>query len=216
MVANYILRYLLFIILLSSCAQKGLPDYVSDKFTYCFDGKDTGIESLININGYYVIAQPFSNFGYNSSDTSYFNLMFYSNGVCIINFFPSDGRQIVDNKYIPQYFKKIIDNPEFALGFYKYERWGRYIVEGDTIKAQCIYRPRKGETTKIWGVNEIWYKIINDTTIIEIPSIQLENTKTKHLSDYKKRKYLPAQFVPLSERPTPDCWLIKEDWFWCK
>jgi hypothetical protein len=213
MVMKFRIVQIVILIIFSSCSvQKDVPKYISDRFTYCYDGKDTGIDSLLKTDGYYVIAESFKDMGYNNNkDTSYFNMMFYKNGLCVFNFFPSDGKHIIDNKYIPQYFKKIIGDREggFALGFYNCEQWGRYIVEGSIIKAQYIYRPIAGETTSIWGINEVWYKIINRNTIIEIPS----KSSTKATTN---RKYLPAQFVPLAERPTPDCWLMKEVWFKCK
>lgn len=213
MVMQINVKQIIILIMLSSCSvQKSVPTYISERFTYCYDGEDSGIDSLLKTDGYYVIAQSFKDIRSNTKmDTSYYNMMFYDNGICVFNFFPSDGKHIIDNKYIPQYFKCIIENPEcgFALGFYNYEKWGRYLIKGDTIKAQCIYRPMAGETTTIWGINEVWYKIVNRTTIIEIQSESLINTTTN-------RKYLPARFVPLTERPTPDCWLMKEDWFRCK
>jgi hypothetical protein len=201
--------------LFSSCEQKDVPKHISEGFTYCYDGKDTGIDSLLNTDGYYVIAEPFNNSGYNSQiDTLYFNLMFYDNGVCVLNFFPLDNKgRFIDNKYIPLFFQTIIEERESKTSsiFYNSFKWGRYIIEGDTIKVQCIYRPRAGETTTIWGINEVWYKIINRTTIIEIPAETLANTTTS-----LKSIYLPARFVPVKEKPIPDCWLMKEDWFMCQ
>jgi hypothetical protein len=201
---------IILLIMFSSCEQKVVPEHISEGFTYCYDGKNTGIDSLLNIDGYYVIAEPFSNYGYNSRDTTYFNMMFYRNGVCVLNFFPLDNKgRVISNKLMPLFLKTIIEERESkeATFFYNTRKWGRYIIEGDTIKAQCIYRPRAGETSSIWEITEVWYKIINRNTIIEIPSKSLTNATTK-------RKY-PAQFVPLTERPAPDCWLMKEDWFRC-
>jgi hypothetical protein len=215
MVIHYNLIQIAFLILFSSCEQKDVPAHISEGFTYCFDGKNTGIDSLLNTDGYYVIAEPFNNSGYNSQiDTLYFNLMFYDNGICVLNFFPLDNKgRFIDNKYIPLFFQTIIEERESKTAsiFYNSFKWGRYIIEGDTIKAQCIYRPRAGETTNIWGINEVWYRIINRTTIIEIPSESLTNTTTS-----LKSIYLPARFVPVKEKPTPDCWLMTEDWFRCE
>jgi hypothetical protein len=224
MVKHYFFAQIILLIMTSSCSQKVAPKYVKEVFTYCYDGKNTGIESLLDIDGYYVIAEPFDNSGDNSKiDTSYFNIMFYGNGVCVLNFFPLDNKgRFIDNKYMPLFFQTIIKERESKTSsiFYNFFKWGRYIIEGDTIKAQCIYRPRAGETTSIWGINEVWYKIINSTTIIEIPSESLTNTTTSdlmyHMFKNKERISLSARFVPLTVKPTPDCWLMKEDWFWCK
>jgi len=216
MVIQIYLKQIAILIMLSSCGvQKDIPKYISEKFTYCYDGKDTGIDSLVKLDGYYVIAESFKDMGYNSNkDTSYFNIMFYENGICVFNFFPLDNKgRIIDNTFMPLFFKTIIDERESKEAYYFYNArgWGRYIIEGDTIKAQCIYRPRAGETTTIWGINEVWYKIMDRTTIIEIPSESLTTATTS-----LKSIYLPARFVPVKEKPTPDCWLMKEDWFRCQ
>ncbi len=213
MVIHYNLILIVLLFIFSSCGvQKDVPKYILERFIYCYDGKDTGIKLLMNIDGYYVIAESFKDMGYTSNkDTSYLNILFYENGLCVLNILPTDGKYTIDNSYMPRYLKNIMENPEggLALGFYNTKRWGKYIVEGETIKAQIIYRPSAGETTKIWGIYEVWYKIINRNTIIEIPS-ESSDKANKH------RKYVPARFVPLIERPKPDCWLIKEDWFRCK
>lgn len=203
-------------IAVSSCSvQKDLPEYISKKFTYCYKDQDTGINSLLEMDGYYVVTQLFKDIGYpTNKDTSYFNILFYDNGLCIFNFFPLDDKgRVINNKLMPSFFNTVIEDKESpeALYFYNYSRWASYIIEGDTIKAQWIYRPRFGETTTIWSLNEVWYKIINRTTIIEIPSGSEINPSASI-----KSRYVPARFVHVKEKPTPDSWLIKEDWFWCE
>ncbi len=81
MVIQYNLIQIVLLLMFSYCGvEKDVPKYISERFTYCYDGKDTGIDSLLNTDGYYVIADSFKDIGYNSrKDTAYFNLMFYSN-----------------------------------------------------------------------------------------------------------------------------------------
>lgn len=211
MVKKYYMIQLILAILISSCSHKVIPDYLVERFTYCYDGNDTKIDSLLNINGYYVIAESFNDFGYNSTDTSYFNILFYNNGLCVVNFFPFDNKgRILDNKFIPAFFNTIVNDSKSneAYLFYNSRKWGRYVVDSDIVKIQCIYKPQKGETTRIWNIDEVWYKIVNYTTLIEINPTSVSDL-------YIKNNYLPAQFIPLIEKPIPDCWLLKENWFYC-
>ena len=41
-----------------SCAYFGVPKNIKQGFTYCDNGEKTNLESLINIEGYYVEAKP--------------------------------------------------------------------------------------------------------------------------------------------------------------
>ena len=214
-------RITILILLISCGVQKDIPDNISERFTYCYDGNDTRIDSLLKIDGYYVIAESFEDIGYPSmnEDTSYFNILFYENGLCVFNFFPLDNKgQVMDNNSMPLFFKTIIEENESleASYFYNSRKWGRYIIEGDTIKAQCIFRPKAGETSRVWGINEVWYKIINRTAIIRIPAESQINKTITTNSKNDKQQYLPARFVSVKERPQPKSWLLEEAWFWCK
>lgn len=127
--SNSLVKLALLFLLTSCWAQKNLPNYKSQKFTYCYDGKNTKIGSLLKTNGYFVISESFKDVGYDfNKDTSFFNIMFYENGICVFNFFPRDSNgRVIDNKLIPQFFKTIIKegNSKQALGFYNGRLWGK-------------------------------------------------------------------------------------------
>ena len=50
---------ILVIIVSSSCRFANVPKSVKREFTYCYDDKDTGIDSLMSINGYYSLNQKY-------------------------------------------------------------------------------------------------------------------------------------------------------------
>jgi hypothetical protein len=91
-------------------------------FTYKYDGKYTGLDTLIDIDGYYksIERQSEPNPNPDSRITRYHSaLMFYRDGlVCYI----------------------ISDNPwkTFRDRLYPVRSWGTYKVYGDTIKCQFI------------------------------------------------------------------------------
>lgn len=212
---------LFFCFFINSCGIINTSSQVKKKFTYCYDGQYTGIDKLINVDGYYTIGEERDTYGINAVfihkiDTFNTNFMFWRDGTFLYNFFDY-------NNDIPKYLKNIVDNTKKGKkdNFYKYFSWGRYIICGDTIKAQYIHAPN--------GLNDFWYgyeiafKIINKTTLKYLP------TESKTLNYYatdieinemkeneKQSKYLPATFVPVEVIPSSDCWIKKKKWFWCK
>jgi hypothetical protein len=227
------LLFILFIIGISSCAYYIAPNYIKQNFTFCNDGKSKGIDSLININGYYSIAEPYSRPVFSTpydknktkyaSDTMYQNLMFYRDGLFVIDFFALDANgTFEDDSKIPKFFKQIVENKESKVSkfFYSSFDWGSFRINGDTIKMQYIDRPIFGESRTFWYAWEIWYKVLNRNSIIEIYSNPIHYTTKSDWENYQKAKkekvILPAKFVPVAVIPSSDCWLKKEKWFWCK
>lgn len=100
--------------ILSSCTI--VSKFIKPKsFTYLYDGKYTGIDTMINIKGYYVNDSFDCPIGIVTS-----KVMFYEDGIfCattaddIKNYLSSDGK-------------------------YRVENWGSYYLVGDTIKGQTI------------------------------------------------------------------------------
>lgn len=107
-------------------------------FTYFYDGKYTGIDTMINIKGYYM------NDSFDCPMSVTPKLMFYEDGVfCetiaddIINYLSSDGK-------------------------YRAESWGSYFLVGDTIKGQTI---NKGPIDDIARTTTWEFKINSKNTI---------------------------------------------------
>jgi hypothetical protein len=214
-----ILITIFYLVLCTSCISIRVPNDIRKRFTYCYDGENTNIEKLININGYYTMGSITDRYGTlakfeHKIDTMFINLMFYADGTFVFNFFDY-------NRNIPEFFKEIAENEkerksnEFFQEFY----WGRYIIDGDTIKAQCINHP---SLLAPWESSERWYKIIDRNTIQYIYGKPLNRTTkdqrevSQKYMEQSLRNYLPAKFIPVPVRPSSDCWLKKEDWFWCK
>lgn len=176
------------ILLLSEC---GSPK----NFTYCYDDKNTGLDKLIDINGYYV-----SQFGCDSM--FYLMYMFYPNGLFTI---------ATTSEILPE----LIDC--FKTGgrsdICKYPLWGTYKVEGDLIKTQVI----REEGNKCVIFRD--YKILQDKSIINISDyIQPEYTNLGYMQNYPSLKDNPcskkADFYPLkSKRDSTECPFIKKKWF---
>ena len=187
------------VVICSSCGCTA-PNYIKYNFTYCYDGVDTGIDTLINIEGYYDVAD----------NDVYPRLMFYKDGTYV------EGFSYSYHKSIQSQFEEII-NDKKKLKVFHNNVWGRYIICGDTIKVQTVERPGCGSMSPIWYLENIWYKVIDRNTIVGIfpsnniivyPSALEENP-------YMIRYGTPAKFYPLSVRPNSDCFLKSEKWFWC-
>ncbi|HXS38282.1 MAG TPA: hypothetical protein VN721_16390 [Flavipsychrobacter sp.] len=115
------------------------------------------------------------------------------------------------HKEIHQYFettshKVLMDNN--MLG------WGRYIITGDTLKAQYIAE----KDAPVYNVIEHWYVIKNDSTLQAIKSIC---RFCKDNSTWKKGVYVyntPTYYhlMHYTNKPDSVCWIKKKRWYKCK
>jgi len=180
-----------------------IPKNVRNAFTYCYTGKYTGIDTLININGYYSVGDY-----YNATP-----IMFYDNGLVAIGNVSYNMEQVDKNK--PLFYKEIAENPETkkAKYFYNLINCGGYVICGDTIKIQMI-RGSCSMDDNIRGM-ERWYKVINKDALLFLGSFVLTTGK-KEKEFNENREDLKITFVPVPVKPQPDYfWILKEKWFWC-
>ena len=205
-----------------------IPASIQNSFTYRYDGSYTGIDTLINIDGYYremaLTVYKRSPYKYQSTpkadaffkkdtstyyiDTSYSYYMFYDNGIYVDN--------IRDSYYgvkrdVPTYLKDFAENSETpeARQFYLYF-WGSYVICGDTIKIQQITQGLSLNAG--WHLREDWYKIIDENTIQRINAFNLPTTE---ISQPRNKTSSPILFFPISTKPKADySWILKERWFW--
>ncbi len=216
------MRFLILILsffLLNSCV--GLYNYpVPSRFKRamnCYDSAYTGLDTLINIHGYYSkmeIRDKKGLYGYENGkrvelgiDTSFYNIMFYNDGIFIANI---GFRDSLIEEGLTQ--MKLEGRTFSTRSYYQ----GTYKISGDTIKTQQI----SSGYSNVWFAWEVWYRIINKNTI--------QSFYTKHLAllshDYKKQGYqpkfitdsCPAKFVYVENIPESDSWLKREAWFYCK
>jgi hypothetical protein len=129
----------------SSCSCHITPQYVKDYFNYCYDGAYTGIDTLINIEGYY---EP--------------HLMFYKDGTCI------NGFMGIWRKTIQEQFEEMVNAPREMKVFHWDNNWGCYVICGDTIKVRTVKRAGCGGMDAIWWLDEKWFKIIDKNTLEKI------------------------------------------------
>jgi len=191
------------VMIISSCGYNIVPKHVKQNFTYCYDGFDTILDTQINIEGYYDFLKE------DCSGCHYY-IMFYKDGIYVSGFY-YDSMQ--------SHFEYMVNYDSKALyRFHKYNGWwGCYIIDNDTIKLQTVHHPAWWESSMVWWLEEVWYKILDENTIIGIypskkPVRYPENLEEK----YYMRKYgVPAKFTPLSVKPDSNCWLKREKWFWC-
>ncbi len=173
--------------------------YNSD-FSMCYKEGNTGLDSIINLNGYYRHASVYY------GRTSYCNRLFYPNGV-FIDYFDEVSFQE----------HKIKRN-----GFYnRGTLWGVYRLVNDTIIAQTMEAP--GGMS--WLKEDLAFKIIDSVTIMKLDFWKLNlppNNEQKNLSVPKPythtvtEQILTGEFVPYSDLPDPNkSWIMKKKWFWC-
>jgi hypothetical protein len=208
----------IFIVLIAlslfSCAYIGVPKHIKRGFTFCYSEEETNIKELINIEGYFEMNTP------NSSSLAF---MFYEDGTFLYGFFDVDeDRRKKGDSNISLYFREIINDNKGQIStvFYKSFQWGYYQIKGDTIKAQYVNHPASPSPT--WSAWEVWYKIIDRNTIVEIYHNPIHYMSESDWENWEKNKkqrektIVPAKFIPVDEKPAPNCWLKKEDWFWCQ
>lgn len=172
-----------------------VPYRIKKDFKYCFDGERTGLDTLININGYYapdaiIRSSNYMRFNGKSTlvkDTLSPAYVFYDNGFV----FGIGGRDF------------FIENTKISL-------WGMlepggYVIHGDTIKLQYINAPC-GQSRELV---EIWFKIIDKNTLQRIDA-----GANNPLQSFAKRIYV---FRPLEINVQPEkSWIYNKKWFRCK
>ena len=168
--------------------------YIRENFTYLFDGKNTGIDTLLHVDGYFI------NLDAKCSDYSDSKFMFYRDGTftnCMfVNKFKNDN---VKEETVSMIFG-----------------WGRYIIEGDTIKAQTVISPNGHYFGTIYFyklyVIEQWFKIINKDTLKEIfwKDLIEKRPKEKLCECNSPISY----YISLKNKPDSLCELKENKWAW--
>ena len=215
------------ILFFTSCQYAVMPHRIQKELTYCYTNNNTGIDSLLNIKGYYSFNQDYSRVRGDSANSKKYrlgfvtcyknictNILFFKDGIIALGFFDYE-QQIPE--YINEIYKRTLQGKKSQ--FYNYEFWGKYIIEDGIIKAQLTNRPSPLSAT--WMPFEIWFKIDDNTTIQLMASRYLHYTKSYQnksnmdLVILKEDDYLPANFTPLEIELPSNTWLKNKKWFWC-
>ena len=217
-------------LIVTSCGYFITPRNIKQGFTNKFENKYTGIDTLININGYYDIKIPFRRTIYSKGwkleveryehDTIHTKFIFYPNGIYLLGF--NDDVSIYNGKAedIDSYFTSIIYDTigKVSKGFYTNSTWGSYKINKDTIIAQYIHRPGFGDMSRVWYAYEVWYKVLDRNTIKEINLIPIHKMSDSDWYNWNltknKRKFDTASFIPVDTIPKYSSWIIKRKWFW--
>ncbi len=179
--------------------------FIIPRFTYCYNGINTGIDTLCKVDGVYR-----GKFIHKSGWVHYYAFMLYRDGT-IVGVPP--GR---NNETIAEYRDFLHQLPSKGVKNPLLNTWGRYIIVGDTIKAQMIVHGNLGAV----GAFEQHIRIINDSTLIKYQITSMYGTREERRKKDEESKtlgyYSEAYFIPLENRPDSTCWLKKRRWFYCK
>lgn len=181
---------LVLVFILSGCVTIKPKD-----FTYPYIAEYTGLDTLINIDGYYVAQRE--------CDSTFFSVfMFYPDGLFTI----ATASDISD-------LKDCFENGGKS-NLCQYPSWGTYRIEGNTIKTQTIRQEGMGISTIFRD-----YEINNAQILINISDYVVpQNTNLGYMKDYPSfsENHCPkaASFYPLAKkRSEKDCPFINKKWF---
>ena len=183
----------------------------------CYADSYTGLDTLINTHGYYSRMVVHDHTGLSGMkdgkfqplgiDTSYYDFLFFNDGVFI-------GNVGASGMTISEYLNRMATIGESFddRSFYQ----GTYSVVGDTIKVQFI-SPGYANT---WAGFEVWYRIIDKNTLVDFYSKNLGLLRSdRNKLAYKSKLYSnsnPSNFVYVPNMPKSSSWLKKERWFYCE
>lgn len=168
-------KYILAVILILSfgCTR---PRY----FTNYYTGEYTGLDTLINIQGFYYFER-------NDSSNSNYCIMFYDNGLFI------DTHTSKSASSLTNYFTGNMPHTSCE---------GTYYLDKDTLKTQAIL-----DYGWLYGIYVIFkdYEISSNGELSFIKEYMLEDRKigfgNLNKRDFKPKKYLnPGKFFPLEKK----------------
>ncbi|WP_299626824.1 hypothetical protein [uncultured Tenacibaculum sp.] len=185
---------LLLILTLKSCytcwVKKSIPKDVSINIEKCFDSLSTGLDSIIPINGNYLMKYNYEKWNeklkMNVKDSMNIEFRFFPNG-----FFS-----------------------------WRNFRDGNYFVKGDTIKAYKFEPPcgqTWGGSEHWFLINQdssltyIYYSSLKKEKNINLKK-HYETERRNNLKNYSIAKFEPKDTIPEFEKS----WLFETEWFECK
>ena len=195
-----ILIILLSLLISQSCSS--VPKEIKQKFGICYTGKDTDIESHIDINGYY-------------TSGGQGGMIFFKDGMYTTPIFENREINTSDTcvNLVHAITRMYKNKPHISIGYHQ----GMYWIEGDTIKVRSF--GQTGGRFTPWSFWEEWYKIIDRQTlkiIYEKPLLDMDARFVQTVDEWQReRKRSLVRFHCADSIPSSDCWLKEEKWFWC-
>ncbi len=222
---RFSVKILLIFLLVDSC-----NTYSHKGFTYRSNGKMTGIGNKIRLNGYYLTKV---------TGQATFEHWVYCNDTFDSKPHIPKSQKKQPNYKAPFITYKIIYNACSVILFYedgsfasdwlehenkekaekslirnnlKHLQWGRYILDGDTVKTQFFHRIESGH----FSIFQTWYVIKNDSTLSLVKSI-CKSCKRKGVWENNGIAVVDpphiCHFVPFSQKPDSLCWLKEKKWY---
>ena len=181
----------------------------------CYTGQYTGLDTLINIHGFYsemVIRDHTGLSGMKDGkfqklgiDTSYYSVIFFNDGL------------FIGNVGMPGLTASEHINKAGIEGGKVSGTAGTYEVSGDTIKVKYII---SGAANNAWGGFEVWYKVIDKNTIVDFyRRLLLVSATDRSKEAYQPKMYSDSnqsKFVHVPNMPKSYNWLKDEKWFNCE
>ncbi|MCD4792167.1 MAG: hypothetical protein K8R54_02970 [Bacteroidales bacterium] len=179
---NIFLIPIILIIVFTGCR---VMKITQDAFIYCYDGNNTGLDTMINIEGYYTMNKIFSKPNKTKSYNIY-NFVFYDDGLFIYRF----------------------------DSLYNFNLYGRYIVSNDTIRAQFLDQaPVNPEINEVWfkiiDKNRILWLYEKPWT--KMTTKDIEDFRKKDYYRVDTAKYVPFEKLPNTDK----FWIKRQKFFWC-
>lgn len=181
------MKKILFVLIVAVISH-GCASYPKN-FTYKYQKENTGLEQLIDIDGYYV-----SQLGCDSTFFSMF--MFYPDGLFLIATISEVTPELID----------CFENDSHSK-ICKYPLWGIYRLEGNLIKTQVI-RP-EGSGCVIFRD----YRILEDKSLVNISDyVEPQHTNLAYMANYpsflnneceKKILFYPLKKKTCTVHPVP-------------
>lgn len=187
---SFLFVLLSFILLFSSCVALKPKD-----FTYLYTSEYTGLDTLIDINGCYIVQR--------GCDSSFYSVfMFYDDGLFTIatTSNPSDLLDCFENGG--------------KSNLCQYPSWGTYRIEDNIIKTQTVLIEGMGVCTIFRN-----YLIDENKNLTNVNDyVNTDNTNLGYMKNYPSfTDNICAQvatFYPLSKkRDVEDCPFILQKWF---
>ena len=206
-----------------SCTTFKVPKYIQQHYTIKYPHGTGGLDSLININGYYsyqeinpnhrfIKGKLFSSDYIVVYDTSYINYVFFYDGMFLWNM---GTTQCYKPECMEQSIERVNKDSSKKAGELLYGCWGSYKLSGDTIITQYIQQQHSLNDS--WTAWQEEFKILDKNTIIQINRKPIDNRSAQYMraweNDSVNRKYQTATFIHLNTLPKSNCWLKKERWF---
>lgn len=164
-------------------------------FTYRYDGKDTEISTLIDIDGYYIAQRE--------CDSTFFS---------IFTFYP-DGLFMIATTSHPDEIAECFSSDNQSTKCH-YPLWGTYKIVGDTIKTQAIMDESAPMTTIFRN-----YLILSDKSLLNISDyVNPQNTKIGYMKNYPSFIQNPCATKTIfikteNKRSSSSCPYLKKKWF---